>query len=126
MEWLVGLPATGITAVTLVIALLIGQSRGWLYVKPQVDQMRKDMADRIDEARKDRDRRVEEVIADRAVRIAELVEERDDLREAARVLRETLRIQAEQMSDVVDVNRTSQAALQSIVRASERGGDGDG
>lgn len=146
MDWLAALPATAVTAATLLVGALIAQSQGKLYFKSQVDEIREDRDTRIAEARADRDTRVKaaearaeearadkdariaevradrdarivEVVADRGVRIAELVEERDDLKEALAITRATLFMQTEQLNDVLEASKTSHVALQSIARA---------
>ncbi len=60
MDWLETLPATGITAVSLVVALFVAQVRGWIYVKGQVDEIRKDRDARLKEVRDDRDARLDD------------------------------------------------------------------
>jgi len=137
--WLDSLPVTGITGVGLVVLLYIGQTRGWWYVKPQVDDMRKAWEARIEEARHDRDVRVEEVRRDLESRLAEVRQdrdariaeiqrayekrleeaalERDHYREAVSVGQEAQRVMLAQMEDLIDANRTSHAALESIARA---------
>lgn len=57
-EWLGSLSATGVTAVTLIISFFVAQVRGWVYVKPQVDEIRLDKSERIAEIRADRDARL--------------------------------------------------------------------
>lgn len=138
-SWIESLPVTGITGVGLIVLLYIGQTRGWWYVKPQVDDMRAAWESRIAEARADRDTRVEEVrkdlearlleiredrdtriaeiVRDRDQRLSEISTERDHLREAVSVGQETQRVMLAQMDDLIDANRTSQAALESIARA---------
>jgi len=64
--WLDGLVPTGVTAVSLIVLLYFSQLRGWIYFKPQVDEIRKD-----------RDERLAEVRADSATRVAEAREDRD-------------------------------------------------
>lgn len=131
MDWINSVAAGGITAVGLVVLLYFAQMRGHLYFKPQWDEKVLDHKSRLAELRiakelrvaeveVDRERRVMEIQEDRGVRIAELAEERDHLREALVVTRETLRMQTEQMADVLDATKTGHVALQSIARA---GGD---
>lgn len=116
-----GLPATGLTAVGLIVLLYLAQLRGLWYVKSQVDEMRKDWAERLAEARKDRDDRLAELRATYAARIAELVEERDHFREANTVLQNAQSVMLAQVEDLLDANRTAHTALQSIAREGGRG-----
>ena len=60
MEWLDSIPATAVTAVTLIVLLYVGQLRGWIYVGRHVREMRADYERRISEVRADRDARLEE------------------------------------------------------------------
>ena len=69
--WLDGLVPTGVTAVTLVVLLYFSQLRGWIYFKPQVDEIRKDRDDRVNEAREDAAAKVAEVRADAATKVTE-------------------------------------------------------
>ncbi len=71
MDWLSSLPATGITAVTLVVAVFILQSRGALYFKPQVDEIRAAAEKRVSEIREDAQARIAEARADRDARLAD-------------------------------------------------------
>lgn len=75
--WLDSVLATGVTAVTLVILLYSAQLRGWVYFKPQVEEIRKDRDARVAEARADRDARVSRAEADRDARVAAANADRD-------------------------------------------------
>lgn len=75
--WLDGLVPTGITAVSLVTLLYISQLKGWVYFKPQVDEMRADRDKRITAVENDRDERLAEIRANADARVAEAREDRD-------------------------------------------------
>ena len=83
-----------------------------LTIRP--DEIRNALEDRLKDARQDRDDRIAEIRHDRDVRLAELLHERDYLREAVSVGQEAQRVMLAQMEDLLDANRTSHAALQSI------------
>lgn len=75
--WLDGLVPTGITAVSLVTLLYISQLKGWVYFKPQVDELRADRDKRIEAVEKDRDARVAEARSDADQRVADARDDRD-------------------------------------------------
>jgi Rps23 Pro-64 3,4-dihydroxylase Tpa1-like proline 4-hydroxylase len=112
------------TAVTLIALLYTALLRGKIYLSRHVAEIRASYereiaqaAQEIDDVRHDRDERVAEVRADREKRLSEVTEERDFYRQALMLSRETIRIQTEQIGELVDGVRTSHVALESIARA---------
>lgn len=109
MEWLASLQATAITAVSLFIGAVISQWRGWLYFRPQVEEIRKGY-----------DKQLSDVREDREARIGELAEERAWLRDANNTLTQAHLMALAQIDELLDANRTTHTALQSIAREGSR------
>lgn len=108
-DWLSGPMATGATAISLVVMLLIAQVRGWLWVKPQVDEFRRDWGARLQEVREDRDARLAD--KDRQIEV---------LWAAFHASEQAREIGAAQMEQMLQGLETTMAVVQAIPTGSGR------
>lgn len=122
VEWLTSLPATGITAITLVVAFYIGQMRGLIYVKSQVDEMRADRDARLAEVRADRDARVAEIGHDRDARLADKDREIQNLWATVATSEAARAVSASQNEKMLEGLETTMAVVQALPTRS--GSDG--
>lgn len=109
-SWLTGLPATGVTAVTLVVLLFVGLQRGLLYTGKQVSDMRTDFENRIAEHRD----RVQEIREDRDARLAEKTEEMLRWRDAYAAAENGREVAAAQSEKLLQGLETTMAVVQAI------------
>jgi hypothetical protein len=112
--WLDGLVPTGVTAVSLVVLLYFSQLRGWIYFKPQVEEIRKDRDTRLAEVRADRDSRVAEAREDRDARVADKERENQSLWEALNLSESGRRTVVAQNERLLDGLETTAAVVRAI------------
>lgn len=124
--WLDSVATTGVTAVSLIVLLYFSQLRGWIYFKPQVDEIRKATEDRIAEVRADRDARVAEAREDRDARIADKEKETTNLWEALSISERGRLTAVEQNQRLLEGVETTVQVVQAIPSPQAAPAEGEG
>lgn len=136
MEWLAAVPTTGVTAVTIIVAVLIALSKQWIYMRPhvaeiradaaaqikaaredtarQIVEVRRDSEERVEQARADRDARIDEIREDRDARIADKNAELRNIWAAYNAAEASRRVMAEQTEQMLQGLETTIAVVQAI------------
>lgn len=112
--WLDGLAATGVTAVSLVVLLYFAQLRGWIYFKPQVEEIREAANQRVADARADRDVRIAEIREDRDAQVAGLTRENTNLWAALNASEQGKYVLAAQNEKLLEGLETTSAVIRAI------------